>query len=249
MEEYAKDGGANSPVSAIREHIGMGVDAKLGKHKVTLGSLAHMRLHGIKTQSQNSGSAIYIALDKKLVGRIDFKDQLRASSAIVVQDLQQLGLKNIALVTGDNQIAANKVAGALDIKTVFADQLPTDKITAVQNLQPKPTLFVGDGLNDAPVLAAADVGIAMGAFGSPLAVESAGIVIMSDDISRVPLAIRIARATRATATRSVLLGIAACILLMLVASFGLIPATIGALLQEAIDALSITSALAGKKVK
>lgn len=233
----------------ISEHTGMGIDAKLGKKKLTLGSLTHMKQHHIPIGGRASSSAIYLALNRKLIGQIDFFDRLKARSSIVISDLKKLGLDNVALVTGDNRTVAEKVARELGIKTIFADQLPTGKVEVVKNLQPKPALFVGDGLNDAPVLAAADVGIAMGAFGSPLAMDSAGVVIMSDDIAKVPLAIRIAQATRSTATRSVLIGIAVCTILMLVAAFGLIPAVIGALLQEAIDALSVASALVGKKIK
>jgi len=252
ITEYHKDlhqHNADDDNFKTQEHTGLGIAASRGRQKFILGSLTYMRERRIPLRGQKAASAIYLASNKKLIGRIDFHDTLRAHSSLVIRDLKQLELKNIALVTGDNQAAAEEVAAELGIKTVFANQLPTDKVQTVKNLKPKPTLYVGDGMNDAPVLAAADVGIAMGAFGSPLAIESAGIVIMTDNISKIPLAIRIARATRHVATRSVLLGIGACIALMLVAAFGFIPVVIGALLQEAIDALSITSALAGKKVK
>jgi heavy metal translocating P-type ATPase len=236
-------------ISDLRDHVGYGIDATFGGKNIVIGSLSHLKTHHIPLRRQTSSSSIYLAINQKLVGRIDFHDSLRVGALTTVHALKTLGIEKVAMVTGDNLAQATRVATLLGITDIYANQLPTDKIKTIRSLRPKPTLFVGDGLNDAPTLAAADVSIAMGAFGSPLAIESADIVIMTSNIGKIPVAIEIARATKTTATRSVFIGMGACLLLMVVATTGFIPATIGAILQEVIDTLSIASALSGKKIK
>jgi P-type E1-E2 ATPase len=235
-------------IADLRDHLGFGIDARINGQTIVIGSLAHMRAHAIPLCRQTSAASIYLAVDRRLVGRIDFHDTLRAGALTAIHTLETLGIAKIVMVTGDNSVAAERVAGALGIGEVYAGKLPMDKVKIIQALEPKPTLYVGDGTNDAPTLAVADASIAMGAFGSPLSIDSAGIVIMSSDIGKIPVAIKIARATEFVAARSVFLGIGACLVLMLIATTGVIPAVLGAILQEVIDAASICSALAGEKV-
>ncbi|HMR73188.1 MAG TPA: HAD-IC family P-type ATPase, partial [Candidatus Saccharibacteria bacterium] len=135
------------------------------------------------------------------------------------------------------------IGGQLGIDDIRAECLPADKLTAIGGFQNTPVMMVGDGVNDAPVLAASDVGVAMGARGSTAASESADVVVLLDDISRVPLAITIARKTLRIALQSVLLGIVISIGLMLVAATGRIPAVVGAGLQEVVDVVVIINAL------
>ena len=149
------------------------------------------------------------------------------------------------MLTGDQEKIAQRVAKEVGIDEVKADLLPQDKITALQNI-PKsghPTFMVGDGVNDAPSLATVDVGITMGTHGSTAASESADVVILKDDLSRVSKAVTISRDTIKVARQSVLLGIAICTALMLIASTGIIPAFIGAMFQEVVDTVSILWAL------
>jgi P-type E1-E2 ATPase len=147
------------------------------------------------------------------------------------------------MLTGDAQATAEHVARAIGISAFRADCLPVDKVEAVKAITDRPVLMVGDGVNDAPVLAAADVGIAMGARGATAASESADAVILVDDISLVPVAIRIGRETVRIALQSIWLGIALSLALMLIASTGVIPATVGAGIQELVDLAAILNAL------
>jgi P-type E1-E2 ATPase len=147
------------------------------------------------------------------------------------------------MLTGDAQETADHIAGELGVTTVRAECLPADKVRAVQAITERPVLMVGDGVNGAPVLAAADVGIAMGAKGATAASESADAVVLVDDISRTAKAVEIGRDTVRIALQSIWLGIIVSVGLMIVTAFGVIPATAGALLQELVDLATILAAL------
>ena len=149
------------------------------------------------------------------------------------------------MLTGDQKAIATKVANQTGLTNVQADLLPQDKIAALKAVphSDHPVFMVGDGVNDAPSLATADVGIAMGAHGSSAASESADVVILKDDLSKVAKAVIISQDTMRIARQSVLIGIFICLGLMLIASSGLIPAFIGAMFQEVVDTVSILWAL------
>ena len=147
------------------------------------------------------------------------------------------------MLTGDAQATADHIAAEIGITSVRAECLPADKVNEVAAITARPVIMVGDGVNDAPVLAAADVGLAMGAKGATAASESADAVILVDDISRTAKAVEIGRDTVHIALQSIWLGIIVSVALMIVAAFGLIPATAGALLQEVVDLATILAAL------
>jgi P-type E1-E2 ATPase len=171
------------------------------------------------------------------------RDEVRADAANVVRELAALGIRQIVMLTGDGPDNARRVADDVGITDVRAGMLPADKVAAVAGLTSRPTMMVGDGVNDAPVLAAADVGIAMGARGSTAASETADVVLLVDELSRVPGVIRTAARTMRIARQSIGIGIGLSVGLMIVATFGVIPAIIGALAQEAIDVITILNGL------
>lgn len=149
------------------------------------------------------------------------------------------------MLTGDQNTTAQSVAQKVGISDVQANLLPQGKITAIKNLTEarRPAIMVGDGVNDAPSLAMADVGIAMGAHGSSAASESADVVILKDDLRRVAKAVEISQNTMRVAKQAVLIGLFICVLLMLIATTGILPALVGAMMQEIIDTVSILWAL------
>jgi P-type E1-E2 ATPase len=150
------------------------------------------------------------------------------------------------MLTGDGKETAAAIARITGITEVRAGLLPADKVDAVRSAT-HPVLMIGDGVNDAPVLSAADVGIAMGARGSTAASESADVVVMVDDLAKVPDVILIARRTVRIALQSAWIGIAASVILMLVAAFGFLPAVAGAVLQEALDVVVILNGLRARR--
>jgi P-type E1-E2 ATPase len=152
-------------------------------------------------------------------------------------------LKRAIIITGDNQATAESVARELDIDEVHAEMLPADKLRVLHESKRRPMIFVGDGVNDAPILTAADVGIALGARGSAAASESADIVIMLDDLTKVASARHIARRTFQIAKQSILIGIGISVGLMLIFATGKFSPLSGAIIQEAVDVVVIFNAL------
>lgn len=188
-------------------------------------------------------AAIYVAIDGAFAGAIIVRDEIRSDAAATLAALRRLGIHKVMMLTGDIQPVADHVGRELGIDDVRAECLPEDKVAAVRDATPRPIIMVGDGVNDAPVLAVSDVGIAMGAKGSTSAAESADIVIVLDDVSRVARAVSIGQRTVAIALQSIWLGIGFSLVLMVMASFGWLPAIVGAALQEVVDLVSILGAL------
>jgi P-type E1-E2 ATPase len=155
------------------------------------------------------------------------------------------------MISGDRQAIAAEIADRVGIDKVFAERLPQEKIDVIKTVNKKmrPVVMVGDGVNDAPSLAMADAGIAMGAHGATAASESADAVVLKDDLSLVSKAVDISKGTMVVAKEAVLIGIAICTILMLIASFGVIPAIIGALFQEVVDTVTILWALRARSDK
>ncbi|MEP6479755.1 MAG: heavy metal translocating P-type ATPase [Rhodoglobus sp.] len=229
-----------------REVATNGVEATIGGHTVVVGKPAFIeeRASGVVRHTGSSGEAtVYVGVDGSFAGVVVLRDEVRAESAATLAELGRLGIANTILITGDVEETARPIAELLGIAQVHAGCLPQDKVELVRAATPRPVVMVGDGVNDAPVLAAADVGIALGARGSTAASESADVVILLDDLSRVAEAVAIGRRTVNIALQSILGGIAISVGLMIVAAFGLIPAVIGAGLQEVVDLLTIVGAL------
>lgn len=190
-------------------------------------------------------TAVYVNVDGQYAGAITFSDQIRPEAKETMTKLHELNDANLIMISGDQQSIADKVAREVGIDQVYAEQLPQQKIEVLDNVpkDDRPVVMVGDGVNDAPSLAIADVGIAMGAHGATAASESADAVVLRDDLAKVAAATLIAKETMVIAKQSVLIGIAICTGLMLIASFGVIPTIIGAMLQEVVDTVTILYAL------
>jgi heavy metal translocating P-type ATPase len=187
----------------------------------------------------------YIAIDQKLAGVALFGDRLRPGVPELMDRLRALGVRHIALLTGDRLDNAPHVAQAARIDEVAADLLPADKVAVVQRLKAQyaPVVMIGDGINDAPALATATVGVAMGAHGTGISAEAADVVLLVDDITRVGEAVTIGQHTLHIARQSIIIGLGLSFLLMVVASLGLLPPPVGALCQEVIDVMVILNAL------
>lgn len=187
--------------------------------------------------------AIYISINGKYAGNIVAADQVRANAAETLTKLGKLGIGKTVMLTGDAQQTATHVATELGISQVHAEALPGDKVSAITQMTGRPVVMVGDGVNDAPALAAAEVGIALAARGATIASESADAVILVDDISKVAAAVSYGQHTLKIALQSIWVGIILSVVLMSIAAFGFIPATVGALTQEVVDLVAILAAL------
>lgn len=234
------------PATQAREVATHGVVAEIDGKTVTIGKLSFVQDAAPEARAptlEGGQLSIAVAVDGRFAGSIVASDQLRGNAAATVHELAKLGVSNSMILTGDAWPTANHVAERLGITRVQAECLPEDKVNAIRAIAERPVIMVGDGVNDAPVLAAADVGIAMGAKGATAASESADVVIMVDDISRAARAVQIGHDTMRIALQSIWIGIAFSVVLMLIAAFGLIPATAGAALQEVVDLVAILNAL------
>lgn len=237
-----------APVTSLSEETGRGITATIEDHQVKVGKLNFAAPD--ETSAALKTTAIYVSVDGQYYGAIAFTDHVRPEAAQTMAKLKELGVSNLVMLTGDQRAIAQQVAKKVGITAIKADLLPEDKITALRAIPADrhPLFMVGDGVNDAPSLATADVGIAMGANGSTAASETADVVILKDDLSKVAKAVAISKDTLQIAKQAVLIGIAICVVLMLIASTGIIPAFVGAMLQEVIDTVSILWALKARKM-
>ncbi|PTW91238.1 heavy metal-(Cd/Co/Hg/Pb/Zn)-translocating P-type ATPase [Microbacteriaceae bacterium MWH-Ta3] len=236
--------------SNAREIATHGVEATIDGRTVFVGKPKYVaeRATGVRHVELRAGeAAVYVAVDNVFAGSIVVRDEIRGDAAATLKALESLSVHRTMMLTGDVDAVAHDVARRLGIDDVHGECLPEDKVAAIRAAQPRPVIMVGDGVNDAPVLAVADVGIAMGARGSTSAAESADVVILLDDISRVARAISIGQRTVAIALQSIWWGIVISVALMIVAAFGFLPAIVGAGLQEVVDLISILGALRAVK--
>lgn len=235
----------------VEERFGKGVRGSVEHHRVLVGSAGWLRGHGIEPvlpPGLDGGDAkVLVAVDDRFAGIALIGDRLRADSTELVSRLRSVGVRHVALVTGDRQAVADAVGERLGVDRVYAEQTPEQKLEVVRALRARPDLravvMVGDGINDAPALALADVGIAMGSAGATVSSQTADAVVLVDRVDRVADAIRVSRRALYIARQSVLVGIGLSLAAMGAAAAGYLPPVDGALLQEAIDVGVILNAL------
>ena len=253
-------------VKNINEDAGKGVSGEVNGHAVRVGRLSFAAAgeEGFLAVDRTAPSrseddlrtrfgllqpdemASYVSVDGQLIARIVLRDVPRANAKAVLAKLHELGVTELAMLTGDKRASANIIASEVGIDEVHAELFPEDKVAAVRaatGAGKTVTMMVGDGVNDAPVLAVADIGVAMTDGTSTAASESAQVVIMNDNIAAVPRAIAIARRTKRVMLQAVIAGLVLATIGMIAAAFNLIPVVVGAFLQEAIDVVSILWAL------
>jgi soluble P-type ATPase len=189
-------------------------------------------------------SSVFVAVDGTLAGAVILEDPIRADAPLTIRALRRAGFKRILMLSGDHLDLAESVGVSLGVDEVFAEREPEEKVEAVRATRAEGiTVMVGDGINDAPALAAADVGVAMGARGTTASSEAADVVLVVDRLDRLIDAYRIARRSRSIAVQSILAGMGLSAVAMVFAAFGYLPPVAGALLQEAIDVVVILNAL------
>ena len=236
------------PVTNLKEATAKGVSGEVDGKLVKVGKLAYVDPDQEKITVQST--AVFVSIDNKFAGYITFQDQIRKNTPETIARLRRQGIKQIMMLTGDRRSVADKVATEAGIREseVHADLLTPQKIQAIRDVKPnlRPVAMVGDGVNDAPSLMAADVGIAMGAKGATAASESADAVIMVNDISKVNDAVAISKHTMKVAHVDIITAICIVILIELIAFTGIIPAFWGAILQEVVDLITILLALLAK---
>jgi Cd2+/Zn2+-exporting ATPase len=213
-------------VEDVHEVAGQGINARINDRMVSVGNAKLMDSVGaVWHNCHRMGTIVHVAIDGVYAGHIVVSDKIKDDAAEAVAELKHVGVKRIVILTGDKQEVAANVAKTVGIDEYHAELLPTDKVDAVERLlQEKGSgtmAFVGDGINDAPVLARADVGIAMGGLGSDVAIEAADVVLMDDKPSKIAVAIRQARRTLFIAKENTWFAILVKVAVLLLAFFGL----------------------------
>jgi len=241
----------------VHEDPGQGIVGKVDGRRVAVGSRAFMRAVGVPDNEvasaavmtgRGSGEAhVLVSVDGHVGGVIVMTDELRPDADRIVERLRAEGVRHIAMVSGDRRSVAERIGGQLGVDRVYAEQSPEQKLEVVERLRAdpdlRPVIMVGDGVNDAPALALADLGIAMGAAGATVSSETADAVITVDRIDRVADALHAGRRALHIARQSILAGMGLSLAAMAVAAFGYLPPVAGALLQEVIDLTVILNAL------
>jgi heavy metal translocating P-type ATPase len=237
----------------VRESLGSGLSGVIEGRHVAAGSrdmiygsarVEQWALRAIRRASWRSALIVFVAVEGRTIGALLLADELRSDTPRAIRLLREAGVKRMVMVTGDRAAAAQAIGAALDLDAVLADRVPSDKVDAVRSEQRlHPTVMVGDGINDAPALASADVGIALGARGASASSEAADVVILADRLDRVGEAIVIAQRARRIAIESIVAGMGLSMLAMLAATFGWLLPVPAAIVQEVIDVAVILNAL------
>ena len=261
-------------VSDVEEIAGHGIRARVGDQVVCVGNTKMMDSIGAKWHNcHHVGTIIHVAIDGQYAGHIVINDQIKSDSAEAIADLQQLGVKKTVMLTGDRKEVADHVAQALGLSEYHAELLPADKVAFIDSILRKEVTanalategtqergkrkentlaaesvaFVGDGINDAPVLARADVGIAMGGLGSDAAIEAADVVLMDDKPSKIALAIRIARRTLSIARQNVWFAIGVKVAVLILATFGFATLWLAVFADVGVTVLAVLNAMRALK--
>lgn len=234
------------PVTNLTETTAQGVEGDVNGKHVKVGKLKFVAPDHEKINV--SSTAVFVSINDKFAGYITLMDKMRPETPATIAKLRKQGAEDIMMLTGDHKQVAEKVGKEAGITDIRADLLPSEKIKAIKEVPKdlRPVVMTGDGVNDAPSLTAADVGIAMGAKGATAASESADAVIMVNDLSKVNDAVAIAKHTMKVANIDVLTAIGVVIIIELIAFTGVIPAFWGAILQEVVDMITISLGLLAK---
>jgi len=214
-------------IGNVTEIAGLGVEAKIDGRTVIAGNDKLLHKKNIThNKCEIEGTVVHVAIDNAYAGYIVISDSIKEDSKSAITELKKLGVKKTIMLTGDNAFAAKSIAGRLNLDEVYSELLPENKVEYIEKFlaesgKKEKVAFVGDGINDAPVLARADVGIAMGALGSDAAVETADVVLMNDTPSSVPMAIRIAKKTRRIVWQNILFALGVKLMFIVLAAFGI----------------------------
>ena len=245
-------------ITDIKEIAGQGICANVNGKSVAVGNCALMESVGASWKAcENHGTIIHVAVDGTYMGHIVISDRERADAPAAIASLKNVGVSKVVMLTGDKRDVAEEIAAQMGITEVRSELLPQDKVAAVEGLLAQKTAgkslaFVGDGINDAPVLARADVGVAMGGLGSDAAIEAADVVLMDDKLSKLSKAVKIARHTLGIAKQNIVFAIGVKVAVLILAAFGLAPmwlAVFGDIGVMVLAVLNSTRALNIKSIK
>lgn len=244
-------------VSNVEELVGLGVRAEYQGDTISVGNMKLMNklnIDGVSTIEDTTGTVVYVALNNEYLGAIEVSDMIKIDAKAAIQGLKNIGIDNVTMLTGDKKIVGKSVAEKLAIPNVRTELLPQDKVTEVEKIKSEiadkgKVIFVGDGLNDTPVLASADVGVAMGALGSDAAVEVADVVLMKDNPTAVTKAIKIARKTKIIVWENIIFALVVKVIFLLIGALGIATMWEAVFADVGVTFIAILNALRLLKIK
>ncbi len=228
----------------FRVELGQGVEAHIHNQQVLVGNRKLMdnnlvlitpeMIDIMKFQENRGKTVLLVAIEQSIIGIITVADRIKGESREIVEELKEIGIKEVFLLTGDNQVTASSIARDIGVDRVYSQQLPEDKVRVIEEQlqQNRKVGMIGDGINDAPALARSNVGVAMGALGSDVAIETADVALMSDDISKIPELIHLSRKVRGTINVNIVVPILINFTAIVLAAFGIIGPVAGALIHN-----------------
>lgn len=252
---FPNEANDNCRISQVDEIAGNGICANLEGRQVCVGNYRMMERKGIRwKECECTGTIIHVAVDGEYAGHIVINDRIKDESKKVIAELRNMGIDKIVMLTGDHKDVARNIAQTLYVDDFYAELLPADKVEHVERLlkekpENKKLVFVGDGINDAPVLKRADIGIAMGGLGSDAAIEAADIVLMDDKLTKIITAIRISRRTLQIAKENIWFAIGIKVLILLLATVGLCSMWMAVFADVGVTVLAVLNAMRALKIR
>lgn len=257
VEEYEKTGEKvnKSLLFNFEEKAGYGIKVNFANKEILAGNIKLMESENVNiTEKKEIGTVIYIAVNKEYVGNLIINDEIKEDSEKAILDLKSLGIKNIVMLTGDNKKIGESIAQKLGITKVFTELLPVGKVEKIEEIfksksEKGKVLFAGDGINDAPVLARADIGVAMGGVGSDAAIEAADIVIMTDEPSKIATAVKIAKKTKVIVWQNIIFAFAVKFIILAFGAGGMATMWEAVFADVGVAVIAILNAMRVMKVK
>lgn len=241
-------------IGKYEEVSGHGIIAEIDGKTVVVGNEKHLRVQGIEFSDSNSGTVVLVGIDGSYAGKIEIADEIKGDAAESIKELKKLGIKEITMLTGDSEDTASKISGELGLDRYFAKLLPEDKLEKLEMIEAEKgrsgkLIFVGDGINDAPVLARADIGIAMGGLGSDAAIEASDIVIMTDEPSKIATAIKIARRTKKIVVQNIVFALGVKLLVLGLGALGFATMWEAVFADVGVSLIAVLNAMRALRVK
>lgn len=232
-------------IADFKEIGGHGVYAKIDGDEVLVGNEKLLQKHKIKYEKDGDvGTLVYVVLNGKCIGHIVIGDDIKDEAYDLTKKLSKLGINNVIMLSGDNIDIVSDVSGKVKIKTYYANLLPNDKVERLNKIKEDNfTAFVGDGINDAPVIKFSDVGIAMGGIGSDAAIEASDVVLMNDDLNKLPLAIKISKMTKKVVKTNIIFALSFKFLMLVLAAFGFTSIFLAVFADVGVTLISILNSL------
>ena len=236
---------SNEKISDFKEYEGYGVCAKIDGDEVLVGNEKLLQKFKIKYDKDGDvGTLVYVVLNGKCLGHIVIGDDIKEEAYDLTKNLAKLGINNVIMLSGDNIDIVSDVSGKVKIKKYYANLLPNDKVDRLNKIKEENfTAFVGDGINDAPVIKLSDIGIAMGGIGSDAAIEASDVVLMNDDLNKLPLSIKIARMTKRVVKENIIFALGFKFLMLFLAVFGFTSIFLAVFADVGVTLISILNSL------